>query len=66
MIITLVSIAVDVKIGVDCEIDYKACNKRSKIKLKIIVIGGITAEIKIEGKVKDYIKFPNSLVTRGL
>ena len=66
MIVALVSVAVDVKIGVGYEINCKACNKRSKIRLEIVVVDRIAAEIRIESKVKDCIGFPNSLITRGL
>ena len=67
MIVTLVSVAVDIEVSVGCEIDCKAYNKRSKVGLKIIVIGRIAAEIRIEGgKVGSCIGLPSSLVTRGL
>jgi hypothetical protein len=70
MIIAFVSVAVDVKVSVGCEIDCKVCNKRSRVGLEIIIVGGIAAEIGIESgkvvKVKGYIELPNSLVTRGL
>jgi hypothetical protein len=70
MIVALVSVAVDVKVGVGCEIDCKACNKRLRVGLEVVVVGGIAAEIGIEGgkvvEVRGCIRFPSSLVTRGL
>ena len=70
MIVTLVSVAVDVEVGVDCEIDCKACNRRSRVGLEVVVVGGIAAEVGIEGgkvvEVRGCIGLPSSLVTRGL
>ena len=66
MIVALVSVAVDVEVGVDCEIDCKACNRRSRVGLEVVVVGGIAAEVGIEGKVGGCIGLPSSLVTRGL
>ena len=60
------SVAVDVEVGVDCEIDYKACSRRLRVGLEVVV-GGIAAEVRIEGgKVGGCIGLPSSLVTRGL
>jgi hypothetical protein len=65
-----VSVAVDVKVGMSYEIDCKACNKRLRIRLEIVVVGKIAAEVRIEsGKVVEVegcIGLPSSLVTRGL
>jgi hypothetical protein len=61
-----VSVAVDVKVGVGCEIDCRVCNRRLRVGLEIVIVGGITAEVKIEGKVGNCIRFLSSLVTRGL
>jgi hypothetical protein len=59
------SVDVDVEVGVGCEIDCKTCNKRLRVRLEIVV-GGITAEVEIEGgKGGGYIGLPSSLVTRG-
>ena len=69
MIIALVSVAVDVEVGVGCEIDCKACSRRSRVGLEVVV-GGIAAEVGIEGgkvvEVGGCIGLPSSLVTRGL
>ena len=47
------SVAVDV--GVGCEIDCRACSRRSRVGLEVVVVGGIAAEVGIEGKVGDCI-----------
>ena len=60
------SVAVDVKVDVGCKIDCKACNRRSRVRLEVVVIGGIAAEVEIEGKIKGCIGLPSSLITRGL
>ena len=66
MIIVLVSVAVDVEVGVGCEIDCKACSKRSRVGLEVVMVGRIAAEVGIEGKVGGCIGLPSSLMTRGL
>ena len=66
MIVALASVVVDVEVSVGCEIDCKAYNRKSRVGLEVVVIGGIAAEIRIESKVGGCIGFPSSLMTRGL
>jgi hypothetical protein len=65
VIIALVSVAVDVEVSVNCEIACKAYNRRLRVRLEVVIVGGIAAEVGIESKV-ICIGFPSSLVTRGL